>query len=379
MQQSQKQAVRLRRALFANIGTLINAFMCLLGAKLGYFELDTHTVFLLSAGIWFGHLLFVGLIFSGLNLHFPVKDLSFTVPQMVWVTVSISVMLFFTDELRPLMMMAYLLVLLFGAFYLSLRGFIYFTIFAVSCYLAVIYQVAQTRPWTVDWVREFVVLMAFLSVMTGFSFVGGEISNLRRTLMGRNRDIQSAYARIEELAVTDDLTGLFNRRYLLDNLQQKRAMANRSQYRFVLCYIDLDHFKKVNDVYGHVLGDKVLQAFAEVTRESLREVDIAARMGGEEFVLVLADTSLISAQKVCSRIARRLAQVSFTQAPELHLTMSVGITCFQPAESIDQTLERADNLLYEAKSGGRNRIMMEEGVGDEHLSLPFAGLERRAM
>lgn len=379
MQQSQKQAVRLRRALLANIGTLINGVMCLLGAQLGYFELDSHSVLLLSTGIWLGHLVFVGLIYFGLNLYFPCKDLSFTVPQMLWVTASISIMLFFTDELRPLMLMAYLLVLVFGAFYLSLRGFVYFTLFTVGCYLAVIYQVAQMRPWTVDWGRELVVLLAFLSVMTGFSFVGGEISNLRRALMGRNRDIQSAYARIEELAVTDDLTGLFNRRYLLDNLQQKRAMANRGQYRFVLCYIDLDHFKKVNDAYGHVLGDKVLKAFAEVARDSLREVDIAARMGGEEFVLVLADTSLISAQKVCSRIARRLSQVSFTQAPELHLTMSVGITCFQPAEGIDQTLERADKLLYEAKTGGRNRIVMEEGVGDEHLFLPFAGPERRVV
>lgn len=194
--------------------------------------------------------------------------------------------------------------------------------------------------------------------------------------MGRNRDLKAANGRIEELAVTDELTGLYNRRYLMNALQQQRAMANRGQYRFVICYIDLDHFKKVNDVYGHVLGDKALQAFAQVARESLREVDIAARLGGEEFVLVLAETSLVSAQKICSRIAARLGSVQL--AAGLQLSMSVGITTYRPVESIDQTLERADNLLYAAKASGRNCIVMDVGEDQENAVLPFAEFGKRA-
>ncbi|MCP5326374.1 MAG: GGDEF domain-containing protein [Oceanospirillaceae bacterium] len=376
MLQTQKQAIRLRRAVLANVGTIINAVLCVFGAQLGYFEISTTEVLLLTGMIWLGHLVFVLLIATNLNLRFPCKDLSFTVPQMVWVTISVSLMLLFCDTLRPSMMMAYLLVMVFGAFYLSLRGFIFFTLFLLSCYLLAMVQVAQMRPDNVDWNRELVILVGFLCVVVGCAFVGVEISNLRRTLMGRNRDLKAANSRIEELAITDDLTGLYNRRHLMNILQQQRAMANRGQYRFVLCYIDMDHFKKVNDIHGHVIGDRALEAFATVARESLREVDIAARLGGEEFVLVLADTSLVSAQKICTRIAARLASIKL--APQLTLTMSVGITAYRAVESIDQTLERADKLLYEAKASGRNRIVMDVGSDEENAVLPFSPVEKRA-
>lgn len=376
MLQTQKQAIRLRRAVLANVGTIINAVLCVFGAKLGYFEISTTEVLLLTGMIWLGHLVFVLLIATNLNLRFPCKDLSFTVPQMVWVTISVSLMLLFCDTLRPSLMMAYLLVMVFGAFYLSLRGFIFFTLFLLSCYLLAMVQVAQMRPDNVDWNRELVILVGFLCVVVGCAFVGVEISNLRRTLMGRNRDLKAANSRIEELAITDDLTGLYNRRHLMNILQQQRAMANRGQYRFVLCYIDMDHFKKVNDIHGHVIGDRALEAFATVARESLREVDIAARLGGEEFVLVLADTSLVSAQKICTRIAARLASIKL--APQLTLTMSVGITAYRAVESIDQTLERADKLLYEAKASGRNRIVMDVGSDEENAVLPFSPVEKRA-
>lgn len=376
MLQTQKQAIRLRRAVLANVGTIINAVLCVFGAQLGYFVIPTVDVLLLTGMIWLGHLVFVLLIATNLNLRFPCKDLSFTVPQMVWVTISVSLMLLFCDTLRPSMMMAYLLVMVFGAFYLSLRGFIFFTLFLLSCYLLAMVQVAQMRPDNVDWNRELVILVGFLCVVVGCAFVGVEISNLRRTLMGRNRDLKAANSRIEELAITDELTGLYNRRHLMNILQQQRAMANRGQYRFVLCYIDMDHFKKVNDIHGHVIGDRALEAFATVARESLREVDIAARLGGEEFVLALADTSLVSAQKICTRIAARLASIKL--APELTLTMSVGITAYRPVESIDQTLERADKLLYEAKASGRNRIVMDVGSDEENAVLPFSPVEKRA-
>lgn len=179
MLQTQKQAVRLRRALLANVGTFINAVLCVVGAKLGYFALSTPDVLLLSGIIWLGHLVFVILIATNLNLYFPCKDLSFTVPQMVWVTLSTSVMLLFCDELRPSIMMAYLLVMVFGAFYLSLRGFIYFTLFLLCCYLLAMSSVAQLRPASVEWNRELMVLSGFLCVVVGCAFVGVEISNLR--------------------------------------------------------------------------------------------------------------------------------------------------------------------------------------------------------
>ena len=167
-------------------------------------------------------------------------------------------------------------------------------------------------------------------------------------------------SRIEDLAVTDELTGLYNRRNLLKILSQQRALANRSRYGFVVCYLDLDHFKKVNDNYGHPFGDKVLKAFSNLINENLREVDVGARIGGEEFVLILADTQLDAAQKVCQRMSENWFMTSFPDAPNLKFTFSAGITEYRSPESIDHILERADGLLYDAKNNGRNCIVLEQ-------------------
>ena len=190
--------------------------------------------------------------------------------------------------------------------------------------------------------------------------MGTELSNLRSTLSKRHKELKSAFLKIEELSITDELTGLFNRRYLMRILNKHRALANRSDYNFVICYLDLDHFKKVNDQFGHPYGDKVLVAFSQLVNTCLREVDIAARIGGEEFVLVLANTQLEAAYRVCQRIADKWLKETSQNDPFLPLTLSTGIAEFKFTETIEQTLERADALLYEAKNNGRNCIVMEQ-------------------
>jgi len=370
MLQSQKQALRYRRAMLSNLGMLLNVPLCVLAAYLGYFAISAGEMLLLAGGIWLGHLGFVLAIRTGWNLHF--RDASLTVPQMVWACLALSVILFFAIEIRSLMMMGYLLVMSVGAFRLSLKGFYCFTLFTIGCYLASLYAIHIARPGTLDFSQEFFLFAGFVVALCGFTIMGVEYSDLRVDLQRRHSELKKAFTRIEELAVTDELTGLYNRRYLMQALNQQRALCNRSRYRFVLCFIDLDHFKKVNDQYGHPFGDKVLKKFAELVDLSLREVDIGARIGGEEFVLVLADTNLDAARQVCERMSKKWMQCAFAEAPNLTPTLSVGVTAYRHAERIEDTLERADQLLYEAKESGRNRIVVEEVERQQTLDLDSA-------
>ena len=365
MLQSKKQALRLRRAMLANIGVFLNVLLCLLAVYLGYSALDYPRVLFLSLGVWFGHFCLVLLIVFDANLKF--SDASLTLPQMLWVIVSLSITMFYLQDIRSLMIMGYLLVMSFGAFRLTLKEFFGVTVFTVLCYLGSLYAVYVYRPHEIYFGHELFIFSGFVVSLLGFAFMGTELSNLRNTLSKRHKELKSAFTRIEELSITDELTGLYNRRYLLRVLNKHRALANRSDYNFVVCYLDLDHFKKVNDQFGHSFGDKVLVSFARLIGSCLREVDIAGRIGGEEFVLVLANTRIDTAHQVCQRIADKWREETALTEPFLPLTLSAGIAQFKFSETIDQTIERADALLYEAKNSGRNCIVVEQ----QEKQVPF--------
>jgi len=367
MLQSEKQALRLRRAVLSNFGVLSLLLLSLLASHFGYFTVSHTMVMCITATMWLGHCVLVLIIAMHGNLRF--KDASLTLPQMVWVTLGISLLLATINDLRPLMLMGYLLVMSFGLFRLSVRGFYGFTFFILFCYLSTLFWVYQTRPDTLNFSKEFFVFIGFGFTLGGFLLMGNEFSVLRQTLNQRHRELKGAISRIEELAVTDELTGLYNRRYLMHILEQQKALANRSQYRFVVCYIDLDHFKKVNDQYGHAVGDKVLVSFASLIRSSLREVDVGARIGGEEFVLVLADTQLDDALGVCRRMADKWKKSTLDEMTGLICTFSAGVVQFEPHDTIEHTLDTADKLLYDAKKKGRNRI--EYHQDDANISLDF--------
>jgi diguanylate cyclase (GGDEF)-like protein len=271
------------------------------------------------------------------------------------------------DDIRTLMMMACLLVMAFGLFKLSFQALQGVMIYTVGCYLAVLYclQVFSIKDLNIG--EEFFTFIGFILVLIGFVFMGAEASNLRVILSERHRELKSAISRIEGLAITDELTGLFNRRNLLTVLIQQRALSNRSRYGFTVCYLDLDYFKKVNDQYGHPIGDKVLKAFSKLITDNLREVDVGARIGGEEFVLVLADTQLLAAKKVCERMAQNWRDLVFTEAPGLTFTFSGGITEYKSPETVEQVLERADALMYSAKHNGRDCLVMD----DQDMQVPL--------
>ena len=164
-----------------------------------------------------------------------------------------------------------------------------------------------------------------------------------------------------ELAVTDPLTGLHNRRYLethLSTLVEK--IGNRGKALSLLA-LDIDHFKAVNDTHGHDVGDKVLQEFAQRILNEVRGVDLVARTGGEEFIVVLPNTSVSQGAEIAERIRENVVSTSFElgeDMPTLAVTVSIGVsTLDDPADEPDDILKRADLALYDAKNTGRNRVV----------------------
>ena len=166
-------------------------------------------------------------------------------------------------------------------------------------------------------------------------------------------------AELERLATTDALTGALNRRRLFEVAAAELARADRYEQPLCLAMLDLDHFKSINDRYGHAVGDEALRAVTAVVREQLRSVDALGRYGGEELVVVLPQTARDAAQVALERIRGAVAAVRLFSAPEARVYVSGGLVQAHKSESLDEALGRADAALYQAKHGGRNRIVVD--------------------
>lgn len=160
--------------------------------------------------------------------------------------------------------------------------------------------------------------------------------------------------RLVELATTDALTGLYNRGYGSQLLNRELARAERSGQPLSFILMDVDYFKSINDQFGHAIGDQVLIEISKTLQGRIRDVDMAARWGGEEFVIILPDTPLAGAEKVAQQLQTGIR--SLTKPDSNHLSMSMGVTEYRANESVSKLLKRADRLMYRAKNTGRDRI-----------------------
>ena len=174
-------------------------------------------------------------------------------------------------------------------------------------------------------------------------------------------EVEEKNRELERLSISDGLTGLFNHRHIHALLHEEFERADRTGERLAVAMFDLDHFKAVNDTYGHQAGDRVLQQLADILNESAREIDRVGRYGGEEFMVLLPDTSIDDAEVFVERVRREVARKPFAigdQEP-LRMTISAGISTYPHAEIGNaETLVRvADEALYAAKAAGRNRVV----------------------
>lgn len=186
-----------------------------------------------------------------------------------------------------------------------------------------------------------------------------QVSSINRDLQNEIKQRQALEEELKRQATTDPLTGLFNRRQYEMLFNRERERCSR-QHKFIsLCVADLDHFKRINDTYGHDIGDLALRHAADLFSNLLRQSDVVGRFGGEEFVLILPDTDLEQAVAVISRLRQELESTPLASpAGEIRLTATFGVTqVFTGDDSIEAVIKRADQGLYEGKGAGRNRVM----------------------
>jgi diguanylate cyclase (GGDEF)-like protein len=162
---------------------------------------------------------------------------------------------------------------------------------------------------------------------------------------------------LDRLARYDGLTGLLNRRALMEALETEFVRLSRYGGELSLVLLDIDHFKQINDRFGHPVGDEVLRGVGELLQRQLRTVDLAGRYGGEEFLLVLPHTGLAGAHVLATTLRARLAELKVTPlgAP---VTASFGVAPIEPAYGIQAAIAAADQALYEAKAGGRDQVRL---------------------
>lgn len=171
--------------------------------------------------------------------------------------------------------------------------------------------------------------------------------------------LDTAQQALLEASIRDELTGLHNRRYLMARLNEEFERARRKGTALGLLMMDVDHFKAVNDKYGHPAGDEVLRSIAQTLASMLREYDVGGRYGGEEFAVVLAETTPADMVKLAERIREAIEQLdAHGNATGIHVTISIGVAVLRDDDSTETLLQRADTALYKAKKAGRNRTVL---------------------
>jgi diguanylate cyclase (GGDEF)-like protein len=201
--------------------------------------------------------------------------------------------------------------------------------------------------------------MEYLLVSVSFSLIllrAIALGYYASALRLRMYDISRIY---QNNALHDELTGILNRRALLDILAEQLNLFSRKGVPCSLAMIDIDHFKRINDDYGHAIGDEILKAFTKKISEKIRDSDKLVRFGGEEFILVMASTNLDEAEKLAQRIRLQVSQTQWRAIPDGHdITVSIGLTELMHEDHSNESITRADTALYEAKRTGRNRVVI---------------------
>ncbi|WP_416390900.1 GGDEF domain-containing protein [Alloalcanivorax xenomutans] len=350
------RALRLRRLLMAVYSYLLMWGGLAIGTRLGAVAPDLPHLPLLLILLAINAVFFV-MIRSGYSERF--KDPSLTVAQMLVGIAVITLILHYARELRGALLCLYLMLMTFGVFSIHRRRQIAMALVAQSAFTLLLIYEWLLLPGQ----RQFTLMFSHWGILaltlTWFVSMGGHIQSLQQRFRAQRESLLQAHDRLARIAVRDELTGLYNRRHFLERFDEELSRVSREPAPLYLALVDLDHFKPVNDTYGHQAGDAVLQRFANVASHCLRRTDVLARYGGEEFAILFPRSHHEACLAAITRLRERFAEARYAFAPDLRVTLSCGLAAYQPGDTARTLLERADQALYRAKSEGRNRVSMD--------------------
>ncbi|MDO8298588.1 GGDEF domain-containing protein [Lacisediminimonas sp.] len=346
--------LRLRRTGLAALDYVVMCVILIGFAALGTISYRVPLI-LLGATLLI-NALFLSLIASGWSRRWP--DPSLTAVQVFAAcAVNLAGMM-----MAPQLAHVFIVVLFMPLSYASLH-FTQRMYLAIWLYLSVAVGVAIVATGAFrnvadhNWAGQLLFWAVVVFTIGRFLSINAVVSRLRLDLKKKNEELQSATGKLTELASRDELTGLWNRREFMRLLQDEARRAARSQTSFCVAIIDIDHFKEVNDKYGHLVGDAVLHELGQLLEFSRRATDSLGRYGGEEFTLLLQGARASTATVALERTRNLVAQHDWSGiAPDLHLTISAGIGAWHPGDTLTVVMNRADSALYEAKNAGRNCV-----------------------
>jgi len=333
------QQLRLRRFLIAAATTLMFVVLLALCHLKG---LIAQRPFLIaSSSSFLAITVFYALFRSEWNRK--ARDPSLTVPMMLWSGATVTYVLYHAGAAAGIFLLMYPVILFFGIFRLRTPAMLMLTALVLAAYAPILWKPALRESQENDYIH-FLQWIVLAAVLVWFSFMAGYVHTLR--------------ARLRE-SEHDDLTGVFTRRRILQSLLHEKIRSDRGAGPISVALIDVDLFKRVNDTLGHGAGDKVLQTFVKIVQTELRAIDFLGRYGGEEFLLVLTQTSLEGARECAERVREQTERKTLeTLGESSRITVSIGVAEYRSGEDTRDTIARADAALYRAKQEGRNRVEM---------------------
>lgn len=374
-----KQRVRLQRFFMGAMCYVLWAALAIGMHVTGMLDIAEQMIVPVLTGIALTNVYFYAFLRSGLNKRF--RDPSLTFSQIVVAMTWVLVLMFGATESRGAMLAVYVMCLLFGVFRLRRKDFMLLGAFGMAGYLAIVGIEALFFPQRFNLAAEGLHFAVLAGTLLWAALFGSYVGGLRTRLRLRNDELQAALEEVHHAARHDHLTQVYNRRYVMQTMKQEKMRADRTRRPFSIVILDLDHFKIINDRYGHLAGDRVLMAFSERSKGTLRGMDFVGtdsvrtfgRYGGEEFIVVLPETDLGGAYRCAERIRYVTEDEPFDDV--FKVTVSCGVAEYRLGESIEDALRRADAALYRAKDNGRNCVVADDTptsgiylLADEELS-----------
>lgn len=370
------QRLRLQRLLWGFITQLCLLLILGIAAYMNFIE--PVRVVHVAAAVSALNAGYLACIRTGINLRF--RDPSLTGAQVMLSLLPAVYAMYYLEE--PQVRVAVVLMATVGMLFATLaygtRQLLWLAGYHVLAYTLTVAALMAWAPERIHPAAEIPVVFAYAIVLVLIALLGSFIAGLRRKLHHRNQELHRTMAELQELATRDPLTRLPNRRAVMEHLAHEASRAERRtplHQSLCMCMADVDHFKRVNDEHGHQAGDDVLCAVGEALRGTLRQGDFVGRFGGEEFLLLFPESTREGAKAAAERVRAAIEGMRVAELPGHDgITISLGVAVHRPGASMEATLQRADQALYQAKAAGRNRVILAEphaeGEGGEAPAPP---------